>query len=86
MQEKVYEIVIDAPPNPTVEEWSKKDSKARVIIHLSIEDSQIIYVKILENAHDTWNALREAPYQVNCTFYVNYMVQNYRKVEICNSI
>lgn len=58
IKEELFEDITETPPTPIITDWSKKDRKTRSIINLSIEDSQIIHVKNLQNARDTWNALK----------------------------
>lgn len=45
IKEKLFEFVIDEPTNPITTEWQKKDRKARALINLNIEYSQIVHVE-----------------------------------------
>ena len=38
-------------------EWQKKDRKARALINLFTDDSQIVHVKNLTSARNTWETL-----------------------------
>lgn len=56
--EELFEIITDDPPDPITAYWTKKASKVRAIINLVVEDSQIVHVKNLNSARETWRALK----------------------------
>lgn len=47
--------------------WSKGDRKARVLINLTTDDTQITHVKKLQTAKATWKTLRESHKRHNLT-------------------
>lgn len=55
-KDDLIESVTMTPPATTDAAWAawnKKDKKARALLNLSIEDTQIIHVKNLETARQT---------------------------------
>ena len=58
IKEELLEIVTDEIPEQITNDWNKKDRRARALINLSIEDSQIINVKNETTAKATWDTLK----------------------------
>lgn len=61
-KEDLWDILIEEIPTGTAafNRWNKKDKKARALIGLAVEDSQLPYVRNQQTARDTWRVLREA--------------------------
>lgn len=61
-KEDLWEILSQEIPTSTTafNRWNKQDKKARALIGLAVEDSQLVYIRNQQTARDTWNALREA--------------------------
>lgn len=61
-KEDLWEILIEEIPTGTIafNRWNKKDKKARALIGLAVEDSQLVYIRNQQTARDTWKVLREA--------------------------
>lgn len=45
MAKNLFNHLTDDPPNALTNDWTKNDKRARTIINLTLEDSQLIYVK-----------------------------------------
>ena len=63
-EELIDTITQQLPAEPNADQL-KKDRKARALINLMIEDDQIINVKNLTNAKDTWDALKRIHERAN---------------------
>lgn len=59
-KEGCLEVIEKTPPNPTTEAWQKKENKAYEIIGLSLDDSQLIFVKDLDGkGSKAWQVLKD---------------------------
>lgn len=58
IKEDLFEVVTDYPPTPTTD-WTKQDKKTHSLINLNIENNEIVHVKHLYTARDTWGTLKE---------------------------
>lgn len=59
MKEELWEIVKYRKPDVVDVHWESKNNKAKAMIGLLIEDSQLIHVRKLETAHEYWKVLSE---------------------------
>ena len=57
-REDLEDLIAQEPPTPLKADWIKKDRKARALINLFIDDLQIVHVKNLTSARETWETLR----------------------------
>ena len=58
MKEGLLDTVNQPKPEVVTDAWTERDKKARAIIGLSIEDSQIIHLRGLETSFEYWGALK----------------------------
>ena len=65
IREDLYNLVTDEPPEIITDQWRSRDRKARAIINLLIQDDQIIHVKNLTTAKETWNTLKNIHERAN---------------------
>ncbi|CAI5797560.1 Retrovirus-related Pol polyprotein from transposon TNT 1-94 [Podarcis lilfordi] len=54
---EVWTYVIDDPPDPVTNAWSKGDAKARAIINLAVSDQQVVYIRNKKTAKEMWDSL-----------------------------
>lgn len=58
IREVLFDVITDKKPDPLTSDWNWKDGKAKALIKLSIEDGQIINIKHLNKAWETWDTLK----------------------------
>lgn len=61
----VSSLMTDAIPETKSEDWLKKNSKAKIVIGLSIDDSYIASVENLQYAKELWDFFK-ASYEKPC--------------------
>ena len=57
-REKVMSVVTEAKPEAPTAAWLAEDEKARALIGLSLNDSQLIHVMQTTTAKEMWDALK----------------------------
>ena len=58
MKEGLWNIVSQAKPENADNAWIENDTKAKAIIGLSVEDSQIVHIRGKETAKEYWESLK----------------------------
>ncbi|XP_062710258.1 copia protein isoform X1 [Aedes albopictus] len=60
MREDLWTIVKDPKPDPVdvTSAWNRKDEKARALIGLALEDSQLVHIMKATTAKDMWEKLK----------------------------
>lgn len=58
LKEGLWEVVSEAKPVDPSAVWTKQDGKAKALIGLLIEDSQLIHVRKLDTSKNYWDALK----------------------------
>lgn len=58
MKEDLWSTVKDAKPAETTSAWTRKDEKARAIIGLALEDSQLSHIMDVGSAKEMWDKLK----------------------------
>lgn len=59
MKEDLLDIVIKTKPESVTPEWSAKDGKARAMIGLAVEDSQLVHIIRKQSAKEMWDTLKQ---------------------------
>lgn len=74
MKDDLWTVICDDPPtsNSDLVVWNRKDSKARAIIGLPVDDSQVNLIKNAKSAKEAWNALKE--YHEKATLTTEVMI------------
>ena len=58
MKEGLWQIVSKPKPEQVDNAWTENDTKAKAIIGLSVDDSQIVHLRGKETAFEFWSALK----------------------------
>lgn len=58
MKEDLWSVVQDAKPVDVTSAWTRRDEKARAVIGLALEDSQLSHIMEVTNAKEMWEKLR----------------------------
>ena len=56
-KENVWDVVSEVPPEVKPENWESKNSKAMAIIGLTVDDSQLSFLRKATSAHESWSNL-----------------------------
>lgn len=81
MKYEIFKYALEEPSATSAESYLKGSAKAKAIINLCMEDSQIFHIKILQNPKDIWDSqyISAWTYPPKCFCLGNYIPRNFQK-------